>query len=1004
MGLRDKRRRRLNLTGKGPRSAANVPARGTSEKPKDRLKDGLFIPKSSQIDEKTSQVRKIPDKAPEKTREKPDISKVAEKSLQKENNPERKYINGDLFDIASVSKPKKKAEPVPEEKKVPPKPVKTEPIGKPAVIPPEPPKVEKKVERTIIDAAVTEKPEPEKVVVKKPVIRKKRRRQLKLGGTALPPPVTKAAKALASSPLTELPKKIRIKKVLMIAAMSVFLGFFVICGVGIGIILGYLQELPPLTSLENFQKQQVTKVYAEDGRTIAEFFKQKRIRVKLEDIPVYLRQGVVATEDKSFYDNIGIDPRGILRAFVTNMKAGKIVEGGSTITQLLAKLAYTNQERTYKRKVQDALLAFRIYQNYSKDQILELFLNQVYLGEGAYGIETAAETYFGKHARDLNLAECAYIAGLLNLPSKYSFFENPEAARLRRAHVLNRMVAEGYITRDQAKAAKEEPFDLSRARRTRQPVSGYVTERIRRMLIEDPDFGTTAVYSQGLRVQTTIDYELQIKAQELMAGHLEDLEMTRQNYRNDIGSWRRNVIREGNTVFCKIRKVRENFLAVSINDVNCDLPIPEEATWIKPENIYRVDNYVKAEVVSVNSRGVPVLKMIYDPPVQGALVAIDPYTGEIKALIGGYDFSISRFNRAFQAYRQPGSAFKPILFAAAFDEGWNAASIFIDKPVIYNNKVSDEPGQASVLTRPSSVRPWSPQNFEKEYFGPTSLRVAMEHSRNVVAVRLMEEVGVDPVVNLARRLGINSKGDNRLPRDLSLALGTGNVSPMEMACAFSAFANGGIQISPVLIKQVNNVEGDLLKRFITSETRALSRQTAYLVTNILQQVVKYGTGWNTVGQYFHRPAAGKTGTTDNYTDAWFIGYTPELVCAVWIGFDDNRSLGTPSMTGTFAAGPLWRKFMEAATKDLPERDFVVPPGDILVDICTDSEMIATPICEHVRKNIAFRAGSEPPVCDLHVVKENVVETPETTDPGVFIYEYPNVGETDINKGPLDPSL
>lgn len=591
-----------------------------------------------------------------------------------------------------------------------------------------------------------------------------------------------------------------------------------------------------------------SKVFDAQGRLIATLSPQKRIPVPLKDISPYMQQAIVAIEDARFYQHHGIDPVGLLRALYHNIRAGKIVEGGSTITQQLAKNMFLSPERTTRRKIKELWLTIQLERRYSKQEILQMYLNQIYFGQGAYGIEMAARTYFDKSARELDLGESAMLAGIVRAPSLYNPATNLNGARERQSLVLQRMVELGMITPEEAREARQKPLHPQNRLAGQTRAAYFVAEIVKYLQEKFPDQPDLA-YTGGLHIHTTLDFDVQEAAE---------------------------------------KTFQEGFAQ-------------------------------------------------QDPALEGALVAYDPRTGHVKAMIGGKDFSRSQFNRAL-ARNQPGSAFKPFLYAAAIDRGYTAATTVECKPVSY-----EIPGQP----------PYQPRDFNGGYHNrPFTLKEALYTSDNVVAVELNNRLKPQTLVAYARRMGITSP----LRPYLSLALGTSEVTPLEMVRAYGPLANGGVLARPLLITKILDQKGRVLEENSPQLQQVLDPKTAYIVTDMLKGVLEPGGTAAAAGALLDRPAAGKTGTTAHFRDAWFVGYTPQLVTAVYIGYDDkSRSVGA---TGGQLAAPLWAKFMAAALRDEPEDDFPVPEDIVFVDICADDGLRATPFSSRVIK-AAFVKGTEP---------------------------------------------
>ncbi|MGE5252815.1 MAG: penicillin-binding protein 1A [Planctomycetaceae bacterium] len=609
----------------------------------------------------------------------------------------------------------------------------------------------------------------------------------------------------------------------------------VLVGAGVAFYFTIAFDLPRLTSLKDYQPYITSEVYSDDEVLLGEFFIEKRTVVPLSQMPRFLPKAFIAAEDARFFEHGGVDYWRILGAAFRNIEALDVVQGGSTITQQIAKSFFLTPEKSFTRKVKEVILAQRIEHYLTKNEILFLYLNQISLGEGAYGVGAASTTYFGKPVQKLTLAECAILAGLPPSPNNLSPLRNPKKARERQLYVLNRMVERKMITKEQAQKAQAEEVRL----RARGPKgyfdAPYVVEQVRQYV--EQKYGKDMLYKGGLKIYTTIHSRLQGAAQKAVEKGLEEFES-----RGGKGKGREAV--------------------------------------------------------------------------EGALIALDPQSGFILAMVGGRDYSASQFNRATQAKRQAGSAFKPIVYAAALDKGFTPATLVMDEPFAYE----DVPGKD----------PWQPQNFDREFWGPITVRKALTFSRNVPTVRIAQSIGLDYLIRYAGNLGIKTK----LEPNLSLALGSANVSLLELTRAFGVFAAQGYRADPILISQIQDKDGNVLEETEPSSIEVISPQTCYLITSLLQNVIQEGTGQG--ARRLGRPAAGKTGTTNDTRDAWFIGYLPQkLVAGAWVGYDIEKPLGTHE-TGAVAALPLWLAFMKEATKDMPVEDFTVPEGIVFVKVDKES--------------------------------------------------------------------
>ena len=687
---------------------------------------------------------------------------------------------------------------------------------------------------------------------------------------------------------------------------------------GAGALLLFSGELPRMATLKEYKPPLVSKVYAEDGTVIGEFFVERRIWVPYEKFPKRLVLAFVAAEDSRFFKHRGIDPWGILRATLKNIQAGAIVQGGSTITQQVAKIILLTPERSLMRKLKEMITALRIERQFTKEEILELYLNQIYLGHGAYGVAQAAETYFNKRLEELSLAEMAILAGLPRAPARYSPINYPQRAKERQRYVLRRMVEDGYITEKEARATLKTPVKFTGIDRSRMEKASYFVEHIRQYLEEK--YGTDTLYKGGLSIYTTLDVRLQEWAVDALQEGLRELD-ARQGFRGPI---KQIDPKDAEDLLATLPK-REPKTGQITTGVVERLDKGGEVAWVRiPGYRGRLDltfngpvrlkagDVIQVRVGDYNpKRRLVELSIEQEPLVQGALIAIEPKTGYVRAMVGGGDFRKSQFNRAIQAKRQPGSAFKPIIYAAAIDKGFTPNFVIQDEPVSYPGPL---PGQY-----------WEPQNYDREFKGPTTLRKALAESRNVVTVRLLDMMGPNYAIDYARRLGITSP----LSPYLSMALGSFEVSLLELTRAYATFAAEGVRAEPIFILEVRDKEGRTLERNEPNLVQAISPETAYIMNHMMRGVIEEGTG--RAVRVINRPAAGKTGTTDDFADAWFIGYTPQLVAGVWVGYDDRKSLGKGE-TGARAAAPIWLKFMERALSDKPPEPFPIPENIVFVPI------------------------------------------------------------------------
>ena len=729
-------------------------------------------------------------------------------------------------------------------------------------------------------------------------------------------------------------------------------------GLGGYLLWSWTRELPNVQEIRERIKEglsQVTQVYDIHGQVISQLFVERRIWVPLEEIPLALRQAFIATEDNRFYKHGALDIRGIIRAAWSDLKAGRVVQGGSTITQQVAKLLFLTPNRSIKRKVKEALLAYRLEKILSKDEILELYLNLIYFGHGAYGVEVAAQTYFGKHARDLGLVECAALAAIPKAPAYYSPFRHPDRNRARRNYVLKRMMEEGYITYQQYLQATQEELKLVKGRSKLLDKAPYFTEYVRQYLIKK--YGAEEVYHKGLQVYTTLDLTWQKAAQEALRKGLLALDKRENPYRGPLyhleeGQEPPTPPKElvvGDIYKGVVEAVDARRVKVSLG-ARLGIIDYQDMAWAfkgdlkgkTPQDILQPGDVILVRYLGDNKDGTMRLGLEQEPKADGALIAFDLATGGIRAMVGGYDFDRSEFNRAVQAMRQPGSAFKPIIYTAAMDTAFTPATIILDAPITYEMETPQEAARAQY---------WRPENYSQRFYGPTRLRVALAHSRNVVTIKLLQKLGVKTAIKYARRLGISSP----LRPDLSLALGGSEVSLYELTRAYAVFPTGGKLIQPYFIVKVLDNKGNVLEENQASFQDVLSPATAYIMTSMLESVVQEGTG--RLARALNRPCGGKTGTTNDYRSAWFLGFTTRVVAGVYVGNDDHTSLGKGE-TGYKAAEPIWVDFMKVATALDPPEPFVPPPTVVFERIDPKTGLVAPPGDPGAFYEV-FREGTEP---------------------------------------------
>ena len=693
---------------------------------------------------------------------------------------------------------------------------------------------------------------------------------------------------------------------------------FISIGVALVLVVGayfmyYLVSgLPPLNKLDEIRPRLASKVYSADGKLIHNFFyEERRTYVPLEEMPHYLKDALIAIEDRRFYDHWGLDPIRVSKAILVNLAAMEISEGASTITQQLARQLYMNQslEQTITRKLREQITAVQIERTYTKNEILDIYLNYMNFGHGSYGVQSAARFYFAKDARKLELQECAMLVGLLQRPASLSPYVNPERATRRRNLVLRSMLSTNFITLDEYNDAIAAPLGVLDEKP--QPYLGtapYFIEHIRQQL--QARYGME-LYTGGLEIETTLDSRAQAAAEKAVNDQIDVLQ-TRTN---------RRLMKKQDELSKIVTQKTLNELGLTFKQFLADTAL--------------VDSVLTEKI-----------------PVQTALVSIDPRTGHILAMVGGRDFEKYKFNRATQAKRQPGSAFKPFLYTAVIDNGYPPTLELLNQPVV----VFLENGQR-----------WSPQNYGETMGGLTTIREGLKHSLNLISVRLIQEITRPSiVVDYAHKLGLTTQ----IPAVDAIALGAGEVIPMEIASAFGVFANQGVLMEPISIVRVRDRYGNLLEENTPNGKEVLRKATAYIISDLLRGVITGGTGGRTRWMYkFYRPAAGKTGTTNDFTDAWFVGFTPQIATSVWVGFDNPAQTLGEGQDGARVALPIWAPYMKAAhdTMGLPEEDFQMPESVTRVEICQSSKLLANPECPGnlVYKEI-FMVGYEPQKnCDVH---------------------------------------
>ncbi len=669
--------------------------------------------------------------------------------------------------------------------------------------------------------------------------------------------------------------------------------------------------IPPVYELEEYSPSLTTKVFDKNNNLIYEFSVEKRQLVPLDEIPVDIQNAVISMEDRNFFKHAGFSLRGIVRALINDILLGKAAQGGSTVTQQLSRGVFLSREKKIIRKIREIFLSVQIERAFSKQEILQMYLNEIYFGEGAYGVKAAAKKYFNKDLENITLGESAMLVGVIPLPSRYNPFAHPEVAKQRRALVLNSMLEMGFITPEEAKAAKEEPLPEKKAADTKPGL--YFIEYIRRIL--EPKYGMDTFWKGGLNIYTTIDIEKQALAEQIMNEKLHDYDI---RLAKDLG----------------IEIVDESIASEEVledEETKTDEEKPEQEEY---------------------------------PELQGAFFARDVKTGAIRVMIGGRSFEESRFNRATQAKRQPGSSFKPFVWMAALEKGYTPSSLIKDLEMVFyydgnNWRVFDEAkdqyslqlaAQPFMYSKDFDV--WAPKNFGGSSSGFSTLRRSLELSKNLVAVNLIDAVGVKNTINAARRAGIKSD----LPNAPALALGVSVVSLDELVSAMSTFANNGIFVEEYAIERVEDQNGRILEQHIPNERAAFSPQDSYILINMMKGVVQRGTGGS--ARALKKPIAGKTGTSQSHRDTWFIGMTPNIAAGAWMGYDDDTAQESGKWTGGGTVAPWWTAIMQEVLKDEPDVDFTVPDGISFSFINPETGKLALP-GERNKFLEAFKKGTEP---------------------------------------------
>src|SRR5208282_4232333 len=671
-------------------------------------------------------------------------------------------------------------------------------------------------------------------------------------------------------------------------------------GATAGLLLVYTTDLPQVEALEAYRPSSITELYDDHDRVIGSFALQRRVVVGYDDFPPVLREALVSIEDKDFYRHSGINFWRIIGAAYRDIESGGRVQGASTLTMQLARNLFLSPDRSFHRKVQEAMLAVQIERRFTKPQIFTLYANQIFLGHGVYGFEAASEFYFSKPARKLTLTEATLLAGLPKGPVVYSPINHPDRAMKRRNLVINAMLEDGKITAAQASDARSAPVALHLLHDPNS-LAPYFVEEIRRYL--ENKYGADQVHEGGLRVYTSLDVDMQKSANRAVLDGLAAYER-RHGWKGHL----ENVVAEGNEIdkyehpdwedepevngyiHALVTSSGVGIATVKFGRYSAAMGQADVAwTQGKIQDVLRTGDICYARIISLNPNGAARVSLEQDSGAQGGLVAIDNTTGGIKAMVGGRDFSESKFDRVTQALRQVGSSFKPYVYTTVIDKGGSPDDTILDEPVTFD----------------TGSGPYSPHNYDEKFEGIITLRRALAQSRNIPALKLANKVGIKTVIDYARRFGITSK----LPPYLPVALGSAEITLMEQTSAYSVFPNDGVRVTPRYITKVTDYEGRVLEEDYPEVKDVISAQTGRIMTAMLHEVVLHGTAVAAAKMPF--PIGGKTGTTNNFTDAWFVGFSPAMTCGVWIGFDEKKTLGAKE-TGAHAALPIWMNFMSSA--------------------------------------------------------------------------------------------
>jgi penicillin-binding protein 1A len=767
-----------------------------------------------------------------------------------------------------------------------------------------------------------------------------------------------AGKSLEHTPKQQKSAKTYVIRFAGHAGLAALFILVALLGILSGVMFAYAGDLPLISGLDDYAPSAITRVYASNGETLAEFATERRFVISYDEIAPNLRNAIISAEDKDFNNHFGLSVPAMVARVSSNILRRRLVAGGSTLSMQLARglfadeVGFTVGDKSPERKIREILVAIQIEKRYTKREILTFYANQTHFGHGTNGVEAAARLYFGKRAKDVTLEEAAMIAGIIQTPARQSPYINRGSAKFRRDYTLQEMAENGYITQEQADAAKKKPIVTRGEPQPPRSVAPFFTEEVRRHL--EQKYGAKALYEGGLSVYTGVDIGLQRAANRAVDRGLRMVDK-RRGYRRD----KPNIVAQGQNIETfKHQRWTQTIavddivpaVVVNVSPASARVRIGQQIAELRGEGIawarrappalFKVGDLIDVRVRQIDQSGkVAAVSLEQSPLVEGALVAIDNRTGQIRAMVGGFSFDRSKFNRATQAHRQVGSLFKPFVYTAAIDRGYTPTSVIVDEPVSYD----PGPGQP----------PYEPKNYDGKYEGSVTLRHALEDSRNVPAIKMMEALTPQQVIAYARRFGLEDK----LEPYLSLALGAADLTLVDMTSAYSVYPNGGVRMRPYPILKISDRDGNLLEESRPDPQDAIRADTAFVMTSLLRGVVQRGTAGsaNALGW----PLAGKTGTTDDYGDAWFIGFDPDITVGVWVGHDERKPIGH-NETGGVAALPIWIEFMRAylETRD-PKNppDFVAPGNIVFVPVNATSGDVAGEGTTGI--NEAFISGTQP---------------------------------------------